>query len=269
MRSDFHIRPNRSIIHRYVVESDVDLMSGVGQLKNTPCTPPAQPARLAPLIRLRNVVKAYSSAAGQFLALKGISLDIRRGEFLGVIGRSGAGKSTLVNMLSGIDHVSSGEVWVDDTPVHCLGESDLALWRGRNLGIVYQSFELLPTLSLVENITLPMDFTGTYRRGESERHAMDLLRLVGLEEHAHKPPSRISGGQVQRAAIARALANDPPLLVADEPTGNLDSATAEGIFELFARLVHQGKTILMVTHDRSLARYFTRTLVLADGELVS
>jgi putative ABC transport system ATP-binding protein len=189
------------------------------------------------------------------------------GEFVGIIGRSGAGKTTLVNVLTGVDHPSEGEVWIGDVPVHSLSENRLALWRGRTLGIIYQSFYLMPSISLLHNVMLPMDVCGLYRRGQSEQRAMELLRMVELEDHAHKLPSAISGGQQQRVAIARALANDPDLLVADEPTGRLDSGTAETIFEVFSRLIEQGKTILMVTHDLSLASRVRRVIRLVDGQI--
>jgi putative ABC transport system ATP-binding protein len=220
------------------------------------------------LIQLLNVVKTYPTAAGEFVALKGINANFGQGEFVGIIGKSGAGKSTLVNMITGVDHLTSGQVYIGHTSVHTLNESQMSLWRGRNLGVVYQSFELLSTLSLLDNIILPMDFCGLYRPGKSEERAMQLLRQVGLEEHAHKTPTRISGGQQQRVAIARAMANDPPIIVADEPTGNLDSTTAGEIFQLFEDLVRQGKTIVMVTHDESLAWRFSRILQIADGELI-
>jgi putative ABC transport system ATP-binding protein len=218
---------------------------------------------------LRDVVKVYRTAAGAFTALKGVSLDVYAGEFVGIIGRSGAGKSTLVNMITGADHLTSGEVYIGGVAVHTLNENRLALWRGRNLGVIHQSFQLLPTLSLLDNIMLPMDLCGNYRPRQSAARAMSLLVQVGLEEHAAKPPTRISGGQQQRVAIARALANDPPILVADEPTGNLDSATAEDIFVLFEALVRQGKTIVMVTHDYSLATRVSRVVHIADGELAA
>ena len=225
------------------------------------------------LIELRDVVKIYSTAAGEFPALRGVNVNVRRGEFLGVIGKSGAGKSTLLNMINGVDQVTRGEVNVNangrPVRIHELGQDALALWRGQTLGIVYQSFQLLPMLTLVENITLPMDLCGLYSPRQSKERAMELLRLMELEEHARKLPAYISGGQQQRVAIARALANDPPILIADEPTGSLDSITADHIFEVFERLVQeQGKTIVMVTHDTGLAPRFTRHLTLADGEIV-
>jgi putative ABC transport system ATP-binding protein len=221
-----------------------------------------------PLIQLRDVSKMYHTPAGDFPALKSITADFGRGEFVGVVGKSGAGKSTLVNVITGVDDLTSGQVWIDGTSVHDLGESQMALWRGINVGVVYQTFELLPTLSLLDNVMLPMDFCGMYHPRKSPERAMQLLRDVGLEGHERKPPTKISGGQQQRVAIARALANDPPIVVADEPTGNLDSGTAEEIFELFEGLVAQGKTIVMVTHDRSLAPRFDRTLQIVDGEIV-
>ena len=220
------------------------------------------------LIRLRSVVKEYPSPSGSFTALKNISFDVQPGEFLAVVGKSGAGKTTLVNMITGVDHLSAGEVWVGEICVHRLNESKLALWRGREMGVVYQAFHLLPGLSLVDNVLLPMDFTGLYRFRQSRERAMELLREVGLLEHAFKLPAQISGGQQQRVAIARALANDPPVIVADEPTGRLDSLTAELIFEIFQNLVQQGKTIVMVTHDTSLVRRVSRAVVIQDGELL-
>ncbi len=228
-----------------------------------------------PVIQLRQIVKAYATPAGDFLALKGITADIYAGEFIGVIGKSGAGKSTLLNMISGVDHLTSGEVYVGAgdsgqmTAVHSLNENELALWRGRNIGVVYQSFQLLPMLSLLDNIMLPMDLCGSYRPRESRERAMHLLELVELEEHANKLPAYISGGQQQRAAIARALANDPPILIADEPTGSLDSLTAETIFEMFIGLLQEGKTIVMVTHDNNLGPRFSRQLFIADGGFVN
>lgn len=224
------------------------------------------------LIEMRNVVKVYSTAAGEFDALKGINLQVGAGEFVGIVGKSGAGKSTLLNMITGVDNLTSGEVLIhsNGSPVsiHKMSEDEIALWRGQTLGVVFQSFQLLPMLTLVENITLPMDLCGNYNPRQSRERALELLSLVEIEEHADKLPAYISGGQQQRVAIARALANDPPILVADEPTGSLDSVTADHIFDVFEHLVtSQGKTIVMVTHDQSLAPRFSRTLRITDGEL--
>lgn len=221
------------------------------------------------LIRLSNLVKVYNSAAGELPALRGVDLEINPGEFVAITGKSGAGKTTLINMITGVDRLTSGEVWVDEMPIHQMRGSKLALWRGRNMGIIYQSFHLMPNLSLLDNVMLPIDFCGLYRPSESKRRALDLLAQVELEDHAYKPPSAISGGQQQRVAIARALANDPAIIVADEPTGRLDSVTAESIFRIFLSLVKSGKTILMVTHDRGLAQRASRTMEITDGEIVT
>jgi len=220
------------------------------------------------LIELQQVVKTYRSAAGDFTALKNVDLQIDGGEFVAVIGKSGSGKSTLINMITGIDRPTSGGVLVGDTAVHTLSEGELAEWRGRNVGVIFQFFQLLPTLTVIENLMLPMDFCHMYSMRQRRERAMHLLEQVELVDHARKLPSALSGGQQQRVAIARAMANDPPILVADEPTGNLDSKTAESIFRLFEDLVDQGKTILMVTHDRDLAERVTRTVIIADGEVI-
>jgi len=221
-----------------------------------------------PLIRMHGVRKTYHSPAGDYPALRGIDLDVYPGEFVGILGKSGAGKTTLVNLLTGVDHLTSGEIWVGGEPIHQLDENHLALWRGRNVGVVYQSFQLLPSLTLLDNIMLPMDFCGYYKPLISPARARELLRQVELEEHAYKLPTAISGGQQQRVAIARALANDPPVLVADEPTGRLDSITAETIFQIFTELIAQGKTIVMVTHDLSLAERVSRPVWMSDGAIV-
>ena len=197
-----------------------------------------------------------------------MNLRVNPSEFVGVVGKSGSGKSTLINMITGIDRPTAGEVLVGGTPVHTLTEGQLALWRGATMGIIFQFFQLLPTLTLLENVMLPMDFAHRYAARERPGRALHLLDLVGVAAHAHKLPSAVSGGEQQRAAIARALANDPPILVADEPTGNLDSKTAQAIFSLFEDLVHSGKTILMVTHDPDLARRVERTIKLSDGEII-
>jgi len=226
------------------------------------------------LLQLRQVCKVYKTAAGNFTALDGVTADIHAGEFVGVIGKSGAGKTTLLNMITGADTLTSGEVIFnssegDSTSIHNLSENSMAVWRGNNVGIIHQSFQLLPMLNLVENIMLPLDFSGHFQRRLSKERAIELLRLVELEDHAYKLPAYISGGQKQRVAIARSLANDPPIIVADEPTGSLDSLTAETIFEIFAELVEQGRTIIMVTHDNNLGPRFSRRLQIADGQVVS
>ncbi len=223
----------------------------------------------AHLIDMRQIVKTFQSTAGSFTALKGVNLQIDRGEFGAIIGKSGSGKSTLINMLTGIDRPSSGEVLVGDTAVHTLSEGQMAVWRGRNVGVIFQFFQLLPTLTVVENVMLPMDFCNMYAPRERRARAMQLLEQVEMAEQADKLPSAVSGGQQQRVAIARALANDPPILIADEPTGNLDSKTANAVFQLFENLVQQGKTVLMVTHDSDLAKRVSRAIIVADGEIVN
>jgi putative ABC transport system ATP-binding protein len=218
---------------------------------------------------MRQIAKTYQGAAGTFTALRSVDLQVNRGEFVAIIGKSGSGKSTLINMLTGIDRPTTGEVLVGDTAVHMLSEGHMAEWRGKNLGIIFQFFQLLPTLSIVENVMLPMDFCNMYAPRERRERAMQLLALVEMAEQANKLPSAVSGGQQQRVAIARALANDPPILVADEPTGNLDSKTANSVFALFERLVAEGKTVLMVTHDSDLAKRVGRAVIVADGHIVS
>jgi ABC-type lipoprotein export system ATPase subunit len=221
------------------------------------------------MIDLRGVNKNYKTAVGDFPVLKNIDLRIQPGEFVSVIGKSGSGKTTLLNMIAGIDRPTTGEVWVNGTAIHELNEDQLAGWRAGNLGILFQFFQLLPALSLLQNAILPMDLAGKYTPRQRRERAEHLLEIVGLAEHMYKLPSMVSGGQQQRAAIARALANDPPLLVADEPTGNLDSKTAESVFSLFNDLVQQGKTIIIVTHDSGLAKRTHRTALIADGEIVN
>ena len=225
-----------------------------------------------PIIELRGVTKDYHTRAGAFPALKGIDLDIYPGEFLGVIGKSGAGKSTLLNIISGVDQLTGGRIQVRTNGATLnlaeMSENELTLWRGRTMGVVYQSFQLLPMLTLVQNVMLPMDMSGLYHPRRSRDRALELLDRVELSEHANKFPTQISGGQQQRVAIARALANDPPLIVADEPTGSLDSITADHIFDLFQNLLNAQRTIIMVTHDMGLMPRFTRHIEIADGLLV-
>jgi len=221
------------------------------------------------MIDLRDVHKYYKTAVGDYHALNSIDLQIEAGEFVSIIGKSGSGKSTLLNMITGIDRPTTGDVFVNDTAVHEMNENRMARWRGRNLGIVFQFFQLLPTISVIENIMLPMDFCRTYPMREREKRALELLEMVELADHAYKLPTALSGGQQQRVAIARALANDPPIVIADEPTGNLDSKTAEAVFALFNDLVTKGKTIIIVTHDSGLAKRTHRTALIADGEIVN
>lgn len=221
------------------------------------------------LIKMRNVVKTFKNAAGEFTVLHGIDLTIRRGDFVAIVGKSGSGKSTLLNMITGIDHPSSGQVVIDGTDIYRLTESQRSLWRGKNLGIIFQFFQLLPMLTLLENVMLPMDYIGLHDFDERPKRAMELLEMVGLKKQAHTLPLAVSTGQQQAAAIARALATDPPLLVADEPTGNLDSRAAEAIIDLFGELVKNGKTIVMVTHDPSLTARTSRTVTISDGILIN
>ncbi len=223
----------------------------------------------SPHIELRGVNKDFISSGGTVQVLNDINLTIEQGEFVAVVGKSGSGKSTLLNMITGIDRPSSGEVFVADTRVHLLPEGPLAAWRGRAVGIVFQFFQLLPTLTVAENIMLPMDFTAAYPASERRPRSLALLRQVGLDDQADKLPSSLSGGQQQRAAIARALANDPPLIVADEPTGNLDARTADEVIKLFSNLARTGKTVILVTHERDVTAFADRAFVLADGRIVS
>jgi len=219
------------------------------------------------LIDLRDVVKTYETGAGGVTVLKDITLRIQPGEFVGMVGPSGSGKSTMLNMITGIDRPTSGEVIVGGEAIHELSENGLARWRGRNVGVIFQFFQLLPTLTVLENVMLPMDFCNVYKRRERKNKAMQLLERVSIADQAHKLPSALSGGQQQRAAIARALANDPPIIVGDEPTGNLDTSTAGEVFALFESLVEQGKTLMIVTHDQSLSTRTERVIHLLDGYL--
>lgn len=222
-----------------------------------------------PLIEMREIYKIFETAAGEFTALKGVNTNFYQGEFVSVVGKSGSGKSTLVNMISGIDRPTSGEVVIDGIPIHDMKESDMAMWRGENLGLVFQFYQLLPILTLKENVMIPMQIAKKYSSSERERRAMDLLDQVGLTDVADKRPSAVSGGQQQAAAVARSLANDPPIVLADEPTGNLDTRSADRVFNLFRSMVNDGKSVLMVTHDHSLAQRAERTLLIADGEVIN
>lgn len=222
-----------------------------------------------PIIQIKDVVKRFPVGDDEVTVLKGISFDVYPSEFACIVGPSGNGKSTLLNMITGIDHPSEGEVLVTAQPVHTMSENQLAAWRGRNVGIIFQFFQMLPSLNLLQNVILPMDLVKQLTPKERRERAMHLLDIVGLADQAQKLPSMVSGGQQQRAAIARALANDPPLLVADEPTGNLDSKTEEVVFTLFEDLVRQGKTLMMVTHSRSLAARIPRMIEIRDGRIAN
>jgi len=220
-----------------------------------------------PIIQIKDVVKNFQVGDAEVNILKGISFDVNQGEFVSIVGPSGNGKSTLLNMVTGIDRPSDGEITVTGQQVHKMSENKLAAWRGEKVGIIFQFFQMLPALSLLQNVILPMDFAGKYSTKERKERAMELLEMVGLADQADKLPSMVSGGQQQRAAIARALANDPPLLVGDEPTGNLDSKTAADVFDLFSQLVDSGKTMLMVTHDKELAERVPRRIEITNGRI--
>ena len=221
------------------------------------------------MIALNHVSKTYETPAGKFTALNNINLAIRGGEFVGVVGKSGSGKSTLLNMVAGIDRPSSGSVAVAGTDVHALSENKLAAWRGRNVGFVFQFFQLLPTLTAAENVMLPMDFSKTFPLRERRKRAVALLDRVGVERHADKLPATLSGGEQQRVAIARALANEPPLVLADEPTGNLDSVTATEILDLFRSMANRGITVVIATHEADIARVIDRRIEISDGAVVN
>lgn len=221
------------------------------------------------LIRLIGVTKTHEGAGGTFHALREVNLQVKPGEFVAIIGKSGSGKSTMLNMLSGIDRPTSGKIWIGDTPIHNMDQDQLAKWRGKNAGVVFQFFQLLPTLTILENVMLPMDFCNTIPTNKRKMRALSLLEQVGISEQADKLPALLSGGQQQRAAIARALANDPAFLMADEPTGNLDSHTSEAILQLFKGLAASGKTIVMVTHERDITKWVSSVVKLADGQVVN
>jgi putative ABC transport system ATP-binding protein len=220
------------------------------------------------MISLSQVTKSYETPAGKFAALKDINLEVKPGEFVGVVGKSGSGKSTLLNMLAGIDRPSSGSVAVAGTAIHSLSENKLAVWRGRNVGFVFQFFQLLPTLTVAENVMLPMDFSGSVPFRERRKRAIALLERVGVGAQADKLPATLSGGEQQRVAIARALANEPPLVLADEPTGNLDSVTATAILDLFRGMANQGTTVVIATHEADIARVIDRRIEISDGAIL-
>jgi len=217
------------------------------------------------MISLQQVNKKYETPAGAFAALRDVDVEISAGEFVGVVGKSGSGKSTLLNMIAGIDRPSSGAISVAGTVIHTLPENKLAAWRGRNVGFVFQFFQLLPTLTAAENVMLPMDFCKTFPTRDRRRRALALLERVGVGPQADKLPSTLSGGEQQRVAIARALANEPPVLIADEPTGNLDSVTARGILDLFRELANQGTTVVIATHEPDIVHISDRKIEISDG----
>jgi putative ABC transport system ATP-binding protein len=222
---------------------------------------------MEPVIALRQAGKTFATPAGPFVALQGVDLEVARGELVAVVGKSGSGKSTLLNLIGGIERATEGEVRVAGTPVHDASEDVLARWRGRHVGVVFQFFHLLPTLTAIENVLLPMDFADRHPPGERRRHALERLDLVGVADQADKLPATLSGGQQQRVAIARALANDPAVVVADEPTGNLDTATGRSVLELFRRLTAQGTTVVLATHERDIGGLADRVVELVDGRV--
>jgi putative ABC transport system ATP-binding protein len=226
-----------------------------------------EPNNREPIIEIQDVVKRFPVGDAEITILDGVSLTIRKGEVVSVIGPSGSGKSTLLNMMTGIDRPSSGEIRVAGCPIHAMSEGQLAAWRGQYVGIIFQFFQMLPTLSLLDNVVLPMELAGKYSSRERPARAAHLLETVGLAAQMHKLPGAVSGGEQQRAAIARALANDPPLLVGDEPTGNLDSRTSNDILELFRQVAGQGKTLVMVTHSQEMAARAPRVIEIRDGKI--
>jgi putative ABC transport system ATP-binding protein len=227
----------------------------------------SQEVKVQPLIHLNAVRKTFMTSAGSFEALKDIDLTINKGEFVSIVGKSGSGKSTLLNMITGIDKPTSGEIVIGGNAIQTMSETRMSKWRGSNIGLVFQFFQLIPTLSVIENVMLPMDFCSVYPAPMRKERAMNLLEQVGIKDQAYKFPGTLSGGQQQRAAIARALANDPPIVIADEPTGNLDSATSKDIFNIFGELIRSGKTLVIVTHDQDIANRSSRTVRLADGRI--
>ena len=235
--------------------------------QRTPGTGLDDPVGRGPIIKLCQVVKRYEAMSGAFTALDGVNLAAMPGEYLAIVGKSGSGKSTLFNMITGIDRPTTGDILVAGSTINDLDETELALWRGKTVGVVFQFFQLLPVLTIAENIMLPMDFCDTYPPRQRRPRALALLDRVGIADQADKLPVALSGGQQQRAAIARGLANDPTILVADEPTGNLDSRTADAVLELFSSLSDAGKTVVIVTHEREVTRVVDRTITLTDGRV--
>ena len=220
------------------------------------------------MISLQQISKTFQTPAGAFAALKNINLDIKQGEFVGLVGKSGSGKSTLLNMIGGIDRPTTGKISIANTEIQYLKEHKLALWRGRTVGFVFQFFQLLPTLTTVENVMLPMDFSGAFPVGERRKRALSLLARVGVEDQADKMPVTLSGGEQQRVAIARALANEPAVVLADEPTGNLDSVTAQTVLDLFREMASAGTTVVIATHEPEIASVIDRTVEISDGSLI-
>ena len=220
------------------------------------------------MIDVEQVTKSFPMPYGHFDALKNVSFIIAKRQLLAITGKSGSGKSTLLNIITGIDKPTHGDVTVLGVSIVRLNESELAVWRGKNVGIVFQFFQLIPTLTVAENVMLPMDFCNTFPKKERRDRALTLLEQVGIADQADKLPSTLSGGQQQRASIARALSNDPPILVADEPTGNLDSQNAAAIFELLANLSESGKTVVVVTHEKEFSKYFRKTITISDGTII-
>ncbi|MEO8359953.1 MAG: ABC transporter ATP-binding protein [Vicinamibacteria bacterium] len=225
----------------------------------------ARSLRCRMLIEVKAVTKAYRTPAGSFVALRDVDFAANKGEFVALVGKSGSGKSTLLNMLGGIDRPTAGSVVVDGTAIEAMGENALALWRGRKVGLVFQFFQLLPTLTVVENVMLPMDFSGSIPPAERRPRALSLLDQVGVSSQADKLPSSLSGGQAQRVAIARSLANRPAVILADEPTGNLDSATAGSVLELLRGLANEGATVVIATHERDIGSVVDRKVEIVDG----
>jgi len=219
------------------------------------------------VLSLKRLVKTFSTPAGDFTALRGVDLEVDAGQCVALVGRSGSGKSTLLNLVGGIDRPTSGSIVVGGTALESMREAQLARWRGKNVGIVFQFFQLLPTLTVMENVMLPMDFAGGVATRERRRRAEALLERVGIGTQGRKLPAALSGGEQQRVAVARALANHPKLLLADEPTGNLDSTTGQGVIELLRALAGEGRTVLVVTHDAKVADLADRVVTLSDGVL--
>lgn len=217
------------------------------------------------MIQFKNVNKDYRIGANDYPALRNVSFTIEKGEYVLITGKSGSGKSTLLNILTGVDRASSGEVMVNNADIIRLNEAQITSWRGENVGIVFQFFQLIPTLSVLENILLPMDLVNKIPKHLRKKKAKELLELVGLKRHEAKMPTALSGGEQQRVAIARCLANDVDIIIADEPTGNLDSKNAEMVFDIFDKLKNAGKTVIVVTHERDILKGASRKIVIKDG----